>query len=64
MLEQLSIHKMTESYINNKISPEDLETIKKAKASMEDIGLLMQGLNKLGGTIETGIKIIEENIII
>ncbi len=49
---------MTESYINNKISPEDLETIKKAKASMEDIGLLMQGLNKLGGTIETGIKII------
>lgn len=46
--------------IKNNISPEDLETIKKARGSMEDIGYLMQGLNKIGGTIESGIKMIPQ----
>ncbi len=46
--------------IKNNITPQDLETIKKARSSMEDIGYMMQGLNKLGGTIESGIKMIPQ----
>ena len=38
------------------ISSEDLLAIKKAKADVENISSLMQGLNKIGSTIETGIS--------
>jgi hypothetical protein len=43
-----------------KISKEDIEAIKNAKSSMENIGLGMRGLNSIGGTIETGINKIPE----
>lgn len=42
--------------ITNTISKEDLEAIKKAKLAMENIGFVMKGLNKLGNTLESGIK--------
>jgi len=42
------------------MSAEDLTTIKEAKASMEDIGMLMKGLNHLGEGIESGIKLIPQ----
>ena len=38
------------------ISKEDLEAIKKSKLDMENIGFVMKGLNKLGSTLESGIK--------
>ena len=41
---------------NTKISKEDLETIRHAKQSMQDIGLLMKGFDKFGNAIEIGIK--------
>lgn len=40
----------------NTISKEDLQAIKKAKRDMEDIGFVMKGLNKIGSTLESGIK--------
>lgn len=42
--------------VTNTISKEDLEAIKKAKLAMENIGFVMKGLNKLGNTLESGIK--------
>ena len=46
---------MNKNVQNITISNKDLDEIKNAKASMENIGWLMQSLNKIGGTIETGI---------
>lgn len=40
------------------ITPEDLDSLKNARSSMEDIGFLMQSLNKIGGSIESGLKMI------
>lgn len=42
--------------VTHSISKEDLEVIKKAKLAMENIGFVMKGLNKVGNTLESGIK--------
>jgi hypothetical protein len=51
---------MSENIITYNISKEDIEAIKNAKSSMENIGFAMRGLNSIGGTIETGINKIPE----
>ena len=51
---------MSENLNTDAISKEDIEAIKNAKSSMEHIGFAMQGLNSIGGTIETGINKIPE----
>ena len=40
------------------ISKEDIEAIKRAKGSMENIGWAIKGVNRLGNTLETGSKLI------
>lgn len=47
-------------FSNHTISQEDLEAIKIAKASMENVGILMKGLNKIGEGIDSGIKMIPQ----
>ncbi|MEN8123736.1 MAG: EcsC family protein [Bacteroidota bacterium] len=42
--------------LRSKMSPQDLIALKKAEKEMENIGLAMRSLNKLGGTIETGLR--------
>ncbi len=51
---------MNNNFSTNHISQEDLAAIKSAKSSMEDIGMLMQGLNKLGEGIDSGVKMIPQ----
>lgn len=51
---------MSKNLYTHTISQEDIEAIKSAKFSMENIGLAMRGLNSIGGTIETGINKIPE----
>lgn len=51
---------MKNIFSSKKISPEDLTSIREAKSSMEDIGMLMKGLNSLGDGIESGIKLIPQ----
>jgi len=51
---------MDKHFSKHNISQEDLNAIKSAKASMQDIGILMKGLNKLGEGIDTGIKMIPQ----
>jgi len=45
------------------ISNEDLEAIKKAKASMENISWAIKGVNMVGNSIETGAKLIPEKAL-
>ncbi len=40
----------------HKMSPDDLISLMKARKEMEDIGIAMKTLNKVGGSIETGLK--------
>jgi hypothetical protein len=40
------------------LSPEDLETLTEAKKDLENIGVIMQGVNSLGGVIDSGTKFI------
>jgi hypothetical protein len=51
---------MSKNLNTDAISKEDIEAIKNAKSSMEHIGFAMQGLNSIGGAIETGINRIPE----
>ncbi len=51
---------MDKHFFKHNISQVDLEAIRSAKASMEDIGMLMKGLNKLGDGIDSGIKLIPQ----
>ncbi len=51
---------MENNFSTYNMSAEDLTIIKEAKASMEDIGMLMKGLNHLGEGIESGIKLIPQ----
>lgn len=51
---------MENDFSNYNMSAEDLEAIKSAKSSMEDIGMLMRGLNKLGDGIDSGLKMIPQ----
>ena len=46
---------MNKDVVKITISNQDILAIKNAKANMENIGWLMQSLNKIGGTLETGI---------
>ena len=46
---------MNKTVLNISINNQDLADLKNAKASMENIGWLMHSLNKIGGTLETGI---------
>ena len=36
------------------LSQEDLETLTEAKKDLENIGVIMQGVNSLGGVIDSG----------
>lgn len=47
----------------NVISREDLETIKKCKASMEHIGWAIKGVNAIGNSLETGARFIPEKAL-
>lgn len=49
---------MTNSAFKNGIAPDDLILLKKAKYSMENVGFFMEGLNSIGNTLESGIKMI------
>ena len=43
------------------ISHKDMESIRLAKASMEDIGVLMKGLNKLGEGMSLLLIVFQKN---
>ncbi|WP_225901805.1 EcsC family protein [Zobellia barbeyronii] len=45
---------------NNKLTPEDLLTLRSAKQKMEQIGWAMQGLNKMGNVIESRIQLLPQ----
>jgi hypothetical protein len=47
---------MSTADFTHKISPDDLISLMKAKKEMENIGVAMKTLNKVGGSIETGLK--------
>ena len=49
--------------VKNAISREDLETIKKCKASMENIGWAIKGVNIVGNSLETGARFIPEKAL-
>lgn len=49
--------------VKNAISREDLETIKKCKASMEHIGWGIKGVNIIGNSLETGARFIPEKAL-
>lgn len=40
------------------ITPEDLALIQKAKQDLEQIGMIMKGVNKLGNRLEDGLKVL------
>ncbi len=47
---------MSTADFTQRMSPDDLISLMKAKREMEDIGIAMKTLNKVGGSIETGLK--------
>ncbi|MDO6470938.1 EcsC family protein [Maribacter sp. 1_MG-2023] len=49
--------------VKNALSREDLETIKKCKASMENIGWAIKGVNVIGNSLETGARFIPEKAL-
>lgn len=53
---------MSKELVTNNISPKDLETLKNAKSSMNNIGLAMRNVNKLGDTLETGATLIPRKV--
>ncbi|WP_040279539.1 EcsC family protein [Psychroserpens damuponensis] len=48
----------------NTISPEDLEALKLAKSNMLNISWAMRNVNKIGDTVETGIKFVPEKVVV
>ncbi len=46
---------MNKDVVKISISTKDLAAIKDAKARMEQLSWLLQGINKIGGTLETGL---------
>jgi hypothetical protein len=51
---------MDNDFSKYNMTTEDLEAIRSAKASMEDIGMIMKGINSFGEGIESGIKMIPQ----
>ena len=47
---------MSTADFRQKMSPDDLISLMKAKREMENIGLVMKTMNRIGGSIETGLK--------
>lgn len=54
---------MSKELIQYTISSEDLDVLKKAKATMNDIGWAMRNVNKIGSTLETGANLIPEKVM-
>ncbi len=50
--------------IANIITPEDLNTLKQAKHDMQNISWAIRGVNKIGNTVETGIKHVPEKVLV
>ena len=46
---------MNDNVVKTAINNEDIAQIKHAKARMEQLSWLLQGINKIGGTLETGL---------
>ena len=50
--------------ITNLITPEDLNTLKQAKYDMQNVSWAIRNVNKIGNTVETGIKHVPEKVLI
>lgn len=48
----------------NPITPEDLETLKKAKSNILHVSWAMRNVNKIGDTVETGITFVPEKVVV
>jgi hypothetical protein len=49
---------------SNSISPIDLEALKQAKSNMLNISWAMRNVNKIGGTVETGMTFVPEKVVV
>lgn len=47
----------------NSITAQDLDTLKRAKANMENMSWAMRNVNKIGDTLETGITFVPEKVV-
>jgi len=47
----------------NAITQEDREILKQAKFSMQNLGWAIRNVNKIGGTVETGISYVPEKVL-
>ncbi len=45
------------------ISPQDLATLRQAKADMEQLGWAIRNVNKIGNTLETGLKFVPPKVM-
>lgn len=54
---------MSKELIQYTISSEDLDVLKKDKATMNKIGWAMRNVNKIGSTLETGATFIPEKVM-
>jgi hypothetical protein len=50
--------------VSNSITPEDIEVLKQAKASMQNLGWAIRSVNKIGNTVELGIRHVPENVLL
>ena len=48
----------------NPLTPQDLETLKNAKSTMQNLGWAIRNVNKIGNTVETGIKHVPEKVLL
>lgn len=48
----------------NKITTKDLETLKHAKFTMQNLGWAIRNVNKIGNTVETGISYVPEKVLV
>ncbi|WP_179021414.1 EcsC family protein [Winogradskyella forsetii] len=50
--------------ITKSITPEDKEALLQAKTSMQNLGWAIRSVNKIGNTVETGVKHVPEKVLI
>ncbi|RED46298.1 EcsC family protein [Winogradskyella eximia] len=50
--------------IVSSITPEDKEALKDAKSNMQNLGWAIRNVNKIGNTVETGVKHVPEKVLL
>ncbi|WP_178991479.1 EcsC family protein [Winogradskyella schleiferi] len=50
--------------ITNPITPEDKEALLQAKTSMHNLGWAIRNVNKIGNTVETGVRHVPEKVLL